>query len=349
MKLKSGEPVGKIPGKVMTMLFFNSSLRTRLSFMAGMLKLGGTAIDFPLSSGYPLEYKTGAVMDRSTIEHAADAACVISRFSDVIGVRSSELITTKSESVEVKSWKDLKEDTVINSFIRFGSVPVINMESNVWHPCQGLADAMTIIESVSNGSRIKNQELRMKRELDEIDGFLRKSKFDIHTSKLKYVLTWVPHPKALPMATPNSELMAACDLGMEVTLVHPVGWELDSEIIKTAGKRVEEAGGNLKITNNQQEALRGADFVCAKSWGGIKYYGDWNREKEEKGKYKEWTVTMGKMNGTNDAYFLHCLPVRRNVEVTDEVLDSPNSLIYEEAENRMWVQMALLLTLLAKE
>ncbi|MCL4338127.1 hypothetical protein M1271_00380 [Patescibacteria group bacterium] len=356
-----------VPGKLMAdkrllMLFFNPSLRTRLSFIAAMDKLGGQAVDFPLSSSYPFEYKEGVVMDGVTMEHVKDAVKVMSGYSDAIAVRASKLITSESESVKSENWSKLKEDTVINSFMQYASVPVINMESNVWHPCQGMADAMTMVESLS--ARGENffapqlardlrpyiNYLQVTRSPCELQKFSSVSLKNVVPSlvppvKNKYVLTWVPHSKALPMATPNSQMLSACELGMDVTVVHPLGWELDKEILDIAQKTVEKSGGSLNISNNQNEALRGAKFVCAKSWSGMKYFGDWGKEKEVRGKYKDWIVDKAKMNLTKDAYFMHCLPVRRNVEVTDEVLDSRNSLIYKQAENRMWVQMAILLFL----
>lgn len=318
INLKKGEVGRSLPGKIMTMLFFNPSLRTRLSFITAMEKLGGKAVDFPLSSAYPMEFETGAVMDKGNIEHAKDAAKVISRYSSVIGVRASELVTTGAASVEVSSWSQLKKDTVINSFIKYASVPVVNMESNIYHPCQGLADAMTI-----------------KEKLGDPQGG-------------KYVLTWVPHPKALPMATPNSQILSACELGMDVTVVYPHGWELDQDIMKAAQKRSKQAGGSLSLTHNQFQALQGAQIVTAKSWGALKYYGNWNEEKKLREKFTGWIIDKEKMKASDKAFFMHCLPIRRNVEATDEVLDSPDSLIYEEAENRQWAQMAILLYLLDK-
>ena len=304
--------------KTMAMLFFNPSLRTRLSFICALAKLGGTAIDLPLSATYPFEFTKGAVMDKDKIEHVKDAVKVISSYVDVIGIRASKLVTSGKDSAKVDPWEKLKQDQIIKSFMEYATVPVINMESNVWHPCQGLADAVTIVE-----------KLALKTPL-----------------RKKYILTWVPHPKALPVATPNSQLLSACDLGMEVKVVCPEGFELDQEIMLQAEKRAVLAGGTLGFTNEQYEALNGADFVCAKSWGALKYYGNWEAEKKIRDGLKNWIVDQEKMKLTNDAYFMHCLPVRRNVEVADEVIDGPKSLVYIQAENRMWAQMAILLTLL---
>lgn len=302
-----------LKGKILSMFFFNPSLRTRLSFIVGMDKLGGLAVDLSSGTGgFPFEFKENAIMDKSTSEHVKEAIPLVSRMSDAIAVRASDLITTSSESVKVPSWDEVKKDTVIQSFAKYAGVPVINMESNVYHPCQGLGDAMTIMEKLGNP----------------------KGK--------KYVLTWAYHPKALPMATPNSQFMAACDLGMQVVVAYPKGWELDEEIISTARVRVNQAGGSLELINSQEEALKGAQVVCAKSWGATKFYGAWDQEKKAKEGLKNWIVSKDKMKLTNNAYFMHCLPVRRNVEVTDDVLDGPSSIVIDEAENRMWIQMAIL-------
>lgn len=311
--MKKGKVTKSLSGKVLGMLFFNPSLRSRISSTVAMQKLGGLAVDLSVSEGktYPFEFKEGVVMDKDTIEHVKDAARVISRYCDGLAIRASKLVTTGSKSVEVSSWKELKQDEIISSFYRYATVPIINMESNVHHPCQGLGDAMTIVE-----------------------------KFKIPKKK-KYVLTWVYHPKALPMATPNSQFMAACDLGMDVIVAYPAGWELDKQIVSTSQKRAKEAGGSLTISNNQAEALAGADVVCAKSWGALKYYGDWTREKKIREKLKSWIINEEAMKLTNNGYFMHCLPVRRNVEVTDSVIDGDRSLVIDEAENRMWAQMAI--------
>jgi|SRR6185369_4318872 len=317
IQLKAGNVKNTLPGKILGLLFFNPSLRTRLSFASGMYKLGGTAVDLPIKGAYTFEYETGAVMDKDKIEHIKDAAAVISRYCDAIAIRSSDLITSSQDSVNVSSWEELKKDTVLQGFAKYATVPVINMESNVWHPCQGLGDAMTIVEKLKN------------------------------PKKKKYVLTWGYHPKALPMATPNSQILAACDLGMETVVAYPKGWELDEEIVKKMESRAAESGGSLSFTNSQEEAFKDADVVCAKSWGALQYYGNWEKEKEIRDTLKHWIVNKEKMDLTNNALFMHCLPVRRNVKVTDEVLDSPQSVIIDEAENRMWAQMALLTNLLS--
>lgn len=148
------------------------------------------------------------------------------------------------------------------------------------------------------------------------------------------------------MATTNSQLLAACDLGMEVVLAHPQGWELDPEILEMAQKRVIQSGGSFSISYDQNEALQDADIVCAKSWGALPFYGNWEAEKQARAQLKHWIVDESKMARTRQGKFMHCLPVRRNVEVTQGVLDGTSSIVIDEAENRMWAQMALLATLL---
>jgi len=316
LNMKAGTINKSLAGKTLAMLFFNPSLRTRVSFTVAMQKLGGVAIDLPIKESYTFEYGNGTVMDKGAIEHVKDAACVLSGYCDALAIRASSLITSSPESVEVPSWDTLKKDKTMKSFMEYAQVPVVNMESNVYHPCQGLGDAVTIKEKLGNP----------------------KGK--------KYVLTWTYHPKALPMATPNSQILAACDLGMEVTVAHPPGWELDPNIVDHMTQRTKQSGGSLLFSNSMEEAMKNSHVVCAKSWGALKYYGNWAAEKILRDQLKYWIVTKEKMSLTQDAIFMHCLPVRRNVEVADEVLDSNNSVIIDEAENRMWAQMALLQTLL---
>ena len=309
-----------LKGKILSMFFFNPSLRTRLSFIAAMDKLGGLAVDLSSGSGgFPLEFEENSVMDKNTSEHIKEAVGVVSRMSDAIAVRASDLITTSSQSVKVPSWDELKKDTVIQSFAKYAYVPVVNMESNVYHPCQGLGDAMTIMEKLGR------------------------------PQGKKYVLTWAYHPKALPMAVTNSQLMSACDLGMQVTLAFPKGWDLDEEIINCAKVRAKQAGGSLELSNSQKDAFTDAHIVCVKSWGAIRHYGYWDKEEKMKKGLKHWIVNKQKMDLTNNAYFMHCLPVRRNVEVTDEVLDSSSSIVIDQAENRLWIQMAILEYLIGRE
>ncbi|MEK7633452.1 MAG: N-acetylornithine carbamoyltransferase [Patescibacteria group bacterium] len=318
MKQKGYKQVMK--NKSMALFFFNPSIRTRTSFASAVNKLGGLPIDLPTGGEgiFTLEFQDNVVMDKNTKEHIKEAASLVSRYCQIIGIRSSELITNKASVENASSWENQKKDTVLKGFMKYATVPVISMESNIYHPCQGLGDAMTIKEKLGNP----------------------KGK--------KYSLVWSYHPKALPMAVTNSQLISACQLGMDVILAHPKGWELDNEILKTITKTSKEAGGNFKITNSMNEAYNNADVICTKSWGALKYYGNWEEEKKIREQHKDWIVDKEKMVKTDQAIFMHCLPVRRNVEVTDEVIDSKNSVVIDEAENRMWAQMAIIKSLLNK-
>lgn len=316
LDLKQGKVQKSLAGKTLATLFFNPSVRTRVSFATAMFKLGGQALEISSNNVWSFEFADDVVMDGSTIEHVKEVAPVLSRYCDGLAIRCSELVTKSAESASSGSWAESKQDTVLNSFAKYASVPVINMESNVYHPCQGLGDAVTI-----------------KEQLGETKG-------------KKYVHTWAYHPKALPMATTNSQLLAACDLGMDVVLAHPQGWELDPEILAVAQKRAIHSGGSFSISYDQNEAVEDADIVCAKSWGALPYYGNWEAEKQARAQLKHWIVDESTMARTRHGKFMHCLPVRRNVEVTQGVLDGTSSIVIDEAENRMWAQMALLATLL---
>jgi len=316
LDLKQGKARKSLAGKMLATLFFNPSVRTRVSFAAAMFKLGGLALDISAQDAWAFEFRDGAIMDGATIEHVKEAAPVLSRYCDALAIRCSELVTKSAESAKVGAWAEAKQDHILNSFARYATVPVINMESNVYHPCQGLGDAVTIKEKLG--------ETRGK----------------------KYVLAWAYHPKALPMATPNSQMLAACDLGMDVVVTHPRGWELDPGIVGLASRRARQSGGSLTVSYDRDAAFDGADVICAKSWGALAWYGQWDEEKQARANFKNWMLSAADFQHSNDALFMHCLPVRRNVEVGDDVLDSPRSVVIDEAENRMWAQMALLATLL---
>jgi N-acetylornithine carbamoyltransferase len=186
-------------------------------------------------------------------------------------------------------------------------VPIINLESAMHHPCQSLADMMTIREKLGAGRK-------------------------------RVALTWAWHPRALPMAVPNSFALAAAQMGHDLVVAHPPGYELDEELLEKIREH-----STLQITNNIDEAFDGAEVVYAKSWGGKQFYGDTERDLAERAQYRgQWIVNEDKMSRTNQAIFMHCLPVRRNVIVTDGVIDSPASVVSDEAENRLHVQKAVM-------
>ncbi len=316
LQYKAGKNIPKYSDKILTLIFANSSLRTRLSFESGMHKLSGAVNVISASDSWQFEYKEGAVMNGDTQEHISEAARVLSRYSDLIGLRKCELITRSGSVLPQSPWSELRTDQPIQQLAKYADKPVINMESNMHHPCQAMADMLTMTEQFGS------------------------------VAKKKYVLTWAPHIKPLPLATPHSQLLLPSIFGMDVVLTCPSGFELDPEVIEIAKNKAIESGGSVSITNDQKKALFGADVVVAKSWASLKFFGDWEDEAAYRSQFKDWMLTNEKMKLTNNAYFMHCLPVRRNVEVSDEVLDSPRSLIIDEAENRMWAQMAIIHSLL---
>lgn len=272
--------------KTLGLLFFNPSLRTRLSTQKASLNLGMHCIVMNLNTeGWSLEFEDGTVMDGNKAEHIKEAAQVISQYCDVIGIRSFPTLTNKEKD---------EEEQVINAFVNYSTIPVISLEGATEHPLQAVADALTI------------QEYKKKR-------------------KPKVVLTWAPHPKALPHAVPNSFVKIMKLSEYELVITHPEGYELNPEITKGA-----------TITNNQDEAFKNADFIYAKNWSSYNSYG------EILSNDTNWTVTSEKMALTNNAKFMHCLPVRRNIIVTDEVLDSENSIVIQQANNRTFATQAIL-------
>ncbi len=293
-------------GKSLGVLFFDPSLRTRVTFDLSMQQLGGHCITLDVGKGtWRIEHREDVVMDGDTTEHLIDAARVLSRYVNAIAIRAFP---------EQKSWADDARDPILAGFARHSSVPVINAESSLWHPCQGLADIMTIDD------RLKN------------------------VKKEPIVITWAWHPKALPMAVPNSMLIEAAKFGMDVRLAHPPGWELDGPIMERARELAGLAGGSVRVYDDFRDALSGARVVYAKSWGSLRNYGNPEAEAAAKSSLRQhWRVRMDHMKRTDNGFFMHCLPTRRNVEVDAEVLDSPCNAAYDEAENRLHVQKAVLL------
>ncbi len=305
--LKAGRLCPRLEGKVMGMVFFNPSLRTRVSFESGMFQLGGHALHLAVGGGdlWTLEVADGVVMDGQAAEHVKEAVPVLARYVDVLGVRCFP---------RGSSWESDRLDPVLSAFARYSTVPVINMESSLWHPCQALADAMTW------------------REIG-----LRK--------KDPIVLTWAWHPKALPTAVPHSVVAMAAQQGLSVTVLRPPPFALDADVMDRARKAAEASGGSVRETDDVA-ALEGARVVYAKSWGSLLAYGKPEEERALRDPYRSWQVTPEWMARTDRARFMHCLPVRRNVVVADAVLDSASSVVVDQAENRLHAQKALLLRLL---
>jgi N-succinyl-L-ornithine transcarbamylase len=272
--------------KTLGMLFFNPSLRTRLSTQKAALNLGMNVMVMNFTNeGWTLEFEDGAIMNQGASEHIKEAAAVVSQYCDIIAIRAFAGLVDKEKD---------NAETVIRGFLKYATVPIVNMESATGHPLQSLADAITMEEHKT-------------------------------AHKPKVVLTWAPHPKALPQAVVNSfiEMMQLQDADFVIT--HPEGYELNSEIVKDS-----------KVEYNQDKAFENADFIYAKNWSNYNDYGKITNSDPN------WTVTAQKMELTNNAKFMHCLPVRRNVIVTDEVLDSENSIVIEQANNRTYAAQLVL-------
>ena len=274
----------------------------------GIYELGGNAVVLePGGTSWTLEHRAGAVMDSDKTEHVAEFVRVLARYCVAIGVRTFAAL---------KNWEEERTDPVLQAFARYSEVPIINLESAMHHPCQALADMMTIRANLGTGRK-------------------------------KVVLTWAWHPKPLPMAVPNSFALATAQMGHDLVVAHPPGYELDEELIEFIKRQAAEAGGRVELTNDVGEAFEGAQVVYAKSWGAKQFYGSAEKDIEERAQYREtWIVDEQKMARTDNGIFMHCLPVRRNVIVTDGVIDSAASVVIDEAENRLHVQKAILKTLL---
>lgn len=297
-----------LAGRSVALVFFNPSLRTRASMQVGIYELGGNPVVLePGGTSWTLEHRDGVVMDGDKTEHVAEFVRVLGRYCAAIGVRTFAAL---------KNWEEERRDPILHAFARYSDVPVINLESAMHHPCQAIADMMTVREKLGAGRK-------------------------------RVVLTWAWHPKPLPMAVPNSFALAAAQMGHDLTLAHPPGYELDEELIRSVENQARSAGGSLQVTNDINKAFDGAEVVYAKSWGSRRFYGAAERDLEERAAYRgEWIVDGRKMARTSHAIFMHCLPVRRNVIVTDEVMDSPSSVVVDEAENRLHIQKAILSLLL---
>ena len=295
--------------KTIALLFLNNSLRTRTSFDVGAFELGGHAVVLSPSGGmWPLEFEEGAVMDGEAEEHVKEAAKVLSRYCDMIGIRAFP---------KFQNWQEDRQDKILAAFAKYADVPVINMET-ITHPCQEMAHILALEERFARDGR------------GALDG-------------KKYVLTWTYHPKPLNTAVANSALMIAAKFGMAPTLLCPSeDYILDERYIAQARKDAAANGQALTISHDIQEAYNGADVVYAKSWGALPFFGRWAEEKPIRDRYKHFIVDEAKMALTNNALVSHCLPMRRNVKMTDAVFDSANCIAYEEAENRLHVQKAIM-------
>lgn len=267
--------------KTLLMVFFNNSLRTRLSTQKAALNLGMNVIVLDVNQGaWKLETERGVIMDGDKSEHLLEAIPVMGCYCDLIGVRSFARFESKEEDYN---------EMILNQFIKYSGKPVFSMEAATRHPLQTFADLITI-----EGHKTKERP--------------------------KVVMTWAPHPKALPQAVPNSFAEGMNFAGYDFVIANPEGYDLAPEFV-----------GGARVTHDQDEALRGADFVYAKNWSA--YEGD--NYGKVLSRDRSWTVTKEKMALTDNAFFMHCLPVRRNMIVSDEVIESPRSLVIPEAANRV--------------
>jgi len=278
------ENLGKY--KTLVMLFFNASLRTRLSTEKAAKSLGMDVMVLNINDCWNLEYDDGTIMNLAKAEHIKEAANVISQYGDIIAIRAFPTLTNKEKD---------ETEQVLHSFVKYASVPIVNMESATAHPLQALADAITI-------SELKT------------------------TSRPKVVLTWAPHPKALPHAVANSFIKIMKEIDVDLLITHPKHYELNSNITQ-----------DVPISYDQEEALKDADFVYAKNWSNYHDYGKIVSVDEN------WMLTNEKLG---NAKFMHCLPVRRNVVVEDAVLDGENSLVIEQANNRTYAAQIVLKNIL---
>ncbi len=296
------DPVAQ--GHALALLFFNASLRTRTSMEVAAYELGAYASVLNVGQGiWPLEWRDSVIMDGVAAEHVRDAIPVLGRYFQAIGVRSFP---------EFRDYEADRSDAIIHRVAELSSVPVVNLESSFDHPCQALGDLLTLRERIV-GPRGK-----------------------------KFVLTWAYHPRPLPMSVPNAVLIAAAWSGMDVVLARPEGFELDESIIEKAQQLCKRTGARFEETDNQAEAFEGASVIYAKAWASRLIYEDIDEEAKLREAYRTWRVTQALMERTNNAYFMHCLPVRRGVVVEDAVLDGPRSLHIEQAENRLHAQKAIL-------
>jgi len=294
-----------LEGKVLALLFLSPSLRTLISFQSAMARIGGsTFFVSPNMSIHGIESRSGIVMDGAAAEHIHEAVPVIASYGDAIGIRAFAKRQKLSDDL---SDVDFREMTSLID------TPYINMESAINHPCQSLADWKT---------------------MDDLK---------IPTNKGKLVLSWTWHPQSLPLAVPAATIHMAAMRGMDVTVLRPDGYSLPSVVMEKARGAAEKSGGCVTETDDRFEAMQGSHVVYATSWGSKKHYGNKLAEEELKLGLRDWCVDESWFdNAATESRFMHCLPVRREVTVTDRVLDGPRSVVIHEARNRMLVQMAVL-------
>ena len=293
-----------LEGKSIALVFFDPSLRTRASMEIGIYQLGGHAVSLDIGKGtWSLEYREGVVMDGNKTEHIKEAARVLSRYVSAIAVRAFP---------EMRDYREDVADPVLSGFARYSDVPVLNLESSRHHPFQALADILTIREKLG---ALSNQRV---------------------------VLTWAWQVKPLPMAVPNSFALIAAQFGLDLTIACPPEYDLGDEAMSEIGAAAEASRGRVRVSRDFREACAGARIVYPKSWGGKDFYGHPESDLKCRENYRGWRVDEAVMESTEGGFFMHCLPTRRNVEVTDGVLDGSQNAAIDEAENRLHVQKAVL-------
>ena len=304
-------PDGRRPwlaGRRAAMLFFNPSLRTRTAFEVACHDLGAHAVS--LQSGAPgagntwaFEHRDGVVMDGAAAEHVKEAIGTLGRMVDVLGVRAFAGLTDAAEDAR---------DPLLAAIAKASAVPVLNLESAMDHPHQGLADALALRRAQGDAAR---------------------------PTRSRVVVSWAPHVKPLPLAVPHAALLAFAHEGHDVLLAHPEGYSPDEGVLAAAARLASAAGGSLDVTHDRRAALASADAVYVKAWGSREHYGDTAAAVAGLAERRDWMLTAADLGR---AFFLHCLPVRRNVVVADDVLDGDRSLVFEQAAARLHVQKATL-------
>lgn len=298
-----------LEGKIMSLLFLSPSLRTLASFQAAMQRLGGGSfVISPDMSIHGIETRPGIVMDGVAAEHIREAVPVIASYGDIMGIRAF---------AERRSLETEIADREFEELAALVDTPLVNMESAIQHPCQSLADWKT---------------------MDELG---------IPQTGGRFVLSWAYHPRPLPLAVPASTVKMAAMRGMDVVVLHPDGFALPDPIMAQARTLAEANGGSVLETTERSEALEGAHVIYAKSWSSTQHYGDRAGDQALREELVDWCVDDPWFETAQpDCRFMHCLPVRRGVVVTDRVLDGPRSVVLAEARNRMYAQMAVLYRML---
>ena len=309
-RIKQGQVTGGLERRILGLVFLSPDDHTRISLEAAMFLHGGAAVALEQGESWRVATDSAAIMDGTAEEHIVDTARVLGRMVDALAVRAFQ-----SEG----DWATARQDSLLRSFALACSKPVINLGSARRHPCQALADTLTLRE-----------------QLGRVEG-------------KRFVLTWAWHPRPLSTAVPASAALAAARLGMEIVIARPEGYELDPEDTALIRKTAQQAGGEfVHISHDPDDALVGADAVYVASWGAVKLFGQPQQEQETRAGLRDWRLSSSRLRSTRGGkgIVLHSFPYRRNVEIDDKVLESANAAVIDQAENRLHVQRAVLLELM---